>query len=701
MSVIPLQGQADLVDTPESAELAEKYTATVLPGAGLTSWVYNRVQRWENVRDRGYGRLWSEYWRIWRGKWAAEDQTRVSERSRLIAPALAQAIEASVSEIEEAVFSKEIWFDIPDDTPGDEKATASAERDQLISDLDKVNAKDAISEAVLNAAIFGTGIVQINTYVASDKRPERDKDTKELSPASKERVFVTVESIRPDEFIPDPAAKVVDEMLGAAVRRVKTQHSVLEKIEQGIYRKDALPFILPQHRQVNYDVDRAIDPQSIITIADSDEVDIIEYHGKVPLAYMAALDTRVSKSAVDELLAETPVANGEGDIGTELIEAIVTIANNRVLLRAIPNPFVMKDRSIIAFQYEKVPGRFWGRGVSEKGYNPQKGLDATIRSYVDALGYVAAPMLGIDSGRMPRGFKQEVRPGRIWLTQGPPDEVLRPVKIGDLDANLFNTASEMERMVQMGTGAFDTATALKNQSQSGANSATANSMLMGAFVKRAKRAIHNVDRNLLTPVVTKALWRYMQFDPVRYPQDFQFRVKTSLGIVAREVEAAQLTQLIGMLPDEYHQVKLVLAQGVVENTAISSKTKIMQMIAQVLQPPPPEVVKQQQHLQELQTKAMEAELQGKLTDVQLTLAQIKETLARAAMEAHKAGVSTVELQQQQAKIQQEWENIENQKEQNRISRADLSIKDKSANAQLITAHANVIKANKPTPSPSK
>lgn len=694
MSLIPLQGQAEIVDTPESAEAATKYTATVLPGAALTSWVYNRVMRWENVRDRDYGRLWSEYWRIWRGKWAAEDQTRVSERSRLIAPALAQAIEASVSEIEEAVFSRENWFDIPDDMPDSQKEAASQERDQLLIDMDKVNAKDAISEAVLNAAIFGTGIVQINTFVSSDGRPDRHPDTKELRPASKERVFVTVESIRPDEFIPDPAAKNVDEMLGAAVRRVKTQHSILEKIEKGVYRKDALPFILPQHRQVNYDVDRAIDPQSIITIADSDEVDVIEYHGKVPLAYLAALQIhdKPSKSAVDELLAERPVVGSSGDEGEELVEAIVTIANNRVLLRAIANPFVMKDRSIIAFQYEKVPGRFWGRGVSEKGYNPQKGLDATIRSYIDALGFVAVPMLGIDSGRMPRGFKQDIRPGKIWLTQGPPDEVLRPVQIGELNPALFQTASEMERMVQMGTGAFDTATALKNQSQSGANSATANSMLMGAFVKRAKRAIHNVDRNLLTPVITKVLWRYMQFDPVRYPNDFQFRVKTSLGIVAREVEVAQLTQLIGMVGDEFPTVRLLLAKGIIDNSSISNKAQIMQAVQAVLNPPPnPEA----ERMQKLQQAAAEAQLHQIMADAQLSLAKVKETLARAQAEAHKAGVSTVELQQEMQRIEQESQNIENQRQQIRISQAELAIKNKQADAAVISAHANMIKARQP------
>lgn len=681
MSSIPLQGQAQIVDTPESVANDAKYLQPN-PAFALTTFVYDKVSRWENVRDRGYGRLWSEYWRMWRGKWAAEDQTRISERSRLIAPAIAQAIEASVSEIEEAVFSKDVWFDIPDDTQEGEKGQALASRDMLIRDFDLVNVKDAISEAVLNAAIFGTGIVQINTLVAPHARPVRHKDTKELSASTEERVWVTVESIRPDEFIPDPAAKTIDEMLGVAIRRVKTQHSIFEKIEKGIYRKDALPMILPQHRQVNYDVDRAIDPQSIITIADSDEVDVIEYHGKVPLGLLNAL--LEAKGPVDDLLVKDSPLSSTGN-GDQLVEAIVTIANNgSVLLRAIANPFTMKDRSIIAFQYERVPGRFWGRGVTEKGYNPQKALDSTIRAYIDALGYVASPMLGIDSGRMPRGFKQDIRPGRIWLTQGPPEEVLRPVTIGTLDANLFNQASEMERMVQMGTGAFDTATALKNQSQSGANSASANSMLMGAFVKRAKRAIHNVDRNLLTPVVTKSLWRYMQFDPARYPSDYTFRVKTSLGIVAREVEAMQLTQLMGMLPDEFAQVKLVLAQGIIQNTTITNKAQILQIVNKVLNPPPP--TPEQQKMQQLQEAAMEAEAQQKLVDVQLTLAQIKETLARAEMEAHKAGVSTVKLQQDQAKIEQQWEEIQTQVEQNRIARARLLIDNKKADAALIAAH---------------
>src|SRR5579885_1885552 len=530
MSLIPLAGNSIIVETPETAEgPADGAASASSPGQALVAWIMQRGQLWENVRERGYGRMWAQYWRLWRGKWDANDQNRQSERSRVITPALAQAIEAAVSEIEEAVFAKDVWFDIDESQIQDpkERITALIQRDQLLADLERVNVQGAVSEAVLIAAIFGTGIVQINPCIAYDNKPQRNPDTMMLERSKQKRVAVECEAIRPDMFIPDPAATCVQDMLGCAVKRVKPWHSVLEKIQEGTYRKDALPFVFPQHRLLNRDIDKEVDPQSQITVVDADEMEVIEWHGKVPLEMLhEVMAGDRSKTPIDEILANEASPSGE------LIEAIVTIGNSHVLLRATPNPNVMKDRGIVAFQYETVPGRFWGRGVAEKGYNPQIALDAAVRAYIDALGFISAPMLGVDSGRVTKGFKNAVYPGKVWLTQGPPAEVLQTVQIGHFEPAMFQQASEMERMVQMGTGAFDTATALNNQSQSGANSMSANSMLMGAFVKRAKRAVQNVSRHLLMPLVTKVLWRYMQFDPVRYPTGFDFIIKSTMGIVS-------------------------------------------------------------------------------------------------------------------------------------------------------------------------
>lgn len=676
-TTLPTQGQSIIVESPDSMAASGMRTQ---PGQKLVGWIVERAIRWRDYRNRAYEKRWGEYWRMYRGQWNLQDRTRATERSRLIAPALAQAIEMTVSEIEEAVFSKDTWFDIVDDIEDQQKEDAIRARDMLVEDFELVNAKDALSEAILNAAIFGTGIVKVSTEVRRAEKPERNKQTQALEVGGRDRVFVTIDSIRPDEFIPDPAGRTIQEMLACAHEVDKPMHSVLEKIEQGTYREDALPFLYPQQstEQNKVDVD---DPEGMMSPSDGDTVRIIEWHGKVPLYLLQdALGAGREDNVLDQLLAQDSEQEPKYGDGP-LVEAIVTVANEGVLLRAMVNPFVMKDRSIVAFQFEKVPGRFWGRSVSEKGYNPQKALDAEIRARIDALGFVSSPMLGVDSGRIPRGFKMEVYPGKIWLTQGNPNEVLTPVGIGDINPNTFNQASEMERMVQMGTGAFDTATALKNQSQSGSNALSSNSMLMGAFVKRSKRAIANVDRNLLQPVIKKAVWRYMQFDPIRYPNDYDFIVKATLGIVAREVEAMQMTQLIGMMPESAPNVSLMIVKSIVEHSASPVKADIIKAIDQAMAPPPPEEVEKQKQLADLQFEAAKGTAQQVLLENQKILAEIRLTLSKAHAEARKADVEDDKLIQEQKRIELEMEQNDIMREQNRIALAKLTVEREKIQAQ--------------------
>lgn len=668
MANIPTQGNSIIVDTPDSVSSSVKLVEQ--PGQQLTSWVLGKVQPWERFRDNGYKSKFAEYWRMWRGQWAPEDMNRQSERSRIIAPALSQAIDQTVSEIEEAIFSKEVWFDVTDDIQGEDKGAALAARDLLLEDFDAVNAKDAISEAILNSAIFGTGIVKISVEIKREEKPTRNEKTQQLEATGKDRVYVVVSSIRPDQFIPDPAGTNITEMLGVAHRLQRPLHVLLEKIEAGTYRRDALALLYPMQRKQNMDVDQDQDPQSQVTNTDSDSIDVVEYHGKVPLKLLDKLSE--SKSPLDDLLAQD-MKDRPDDGDGPLVEAIVTIANDNILLRAMISPFVMRDRSIIAFQFDKVPGRFWGRSVSEKGYNPQKALDAEIRARIDALGFVSSPMLGVDSGRMARGFKYEVKPGKVWLTQGPPSEVLSPITLGDINPNTFNQASEMERMVQMGTGAFDTATSLKNQSQSGSNSLSANSMLMGAFVKRAKRSIQNVDRNLLQPLIKKSMWRYMQFAPTRYPKDYEFNVKATMGIIAREVEAMQMTQLIGMMPEQFSQVSLTLVQGIIEHSALPNKAQILQQINQALAPPSEEEQAKQKQLADLQFEAAKAQAQGALLQNQKTIAEMRKILAEAAATARKGDVEDDKLVQEHQKILLMQEELEQFAVQNRIAMQRLDL----------------------------
>lgn len=280
----PTQGNSILVDTPES--VGEQREDIVPGGWALSAWLVGKANNWEAVRNRQNSR-WSEYWRMWRGQWSSSDRNRMSERSRLMAPALANAIEQSVAEVEEGVFSREAWFDIADDIADEEKVDAYMARDQLLEDFELANTQDTVAEAVLNSAIFGTGIVKLSTNVVETEQGPK-------------QVLIVPESIRPDEFIPDPSGKNIADMLGSFHKLVKVpMHKILEGIETGKYRKDALRFLGPQGTPGAHQIDPQ-DPEAMVVAGDADSVSILEYHGKVPLRLLQMAVTR--RTAVDDLV---------------------------------------------------------------------------------------------------------------------------------------------------------------------------------------------------------------------------------------------------------------------------------------------------------------------------------------------------------------------------------------------------------------
>lgn len=668
MSEIRTQGNEILVDPPSDEKISH---AALSADLALAGWVMGKVDAWEDHRNRGYSRRWKEYWRMWRGLWHSDDRNRESERSKLIAPALSQAIEASAAEVETILLEKSNWIDLADDYGDQTPEDVEIARNSLLDDFEVVKAKDVCKEAILNAAIFGTGIIKLNVIVGEDASIERGPDGR-IKRSSKEKVYVVPESIRPDEFIPDPAAVTLNEGMGCAVKLVKPQHYILEKIRSGEYRREALAMLAPSNKaKSGYEADYGVDVASTLVIADAEPVEIVEYQGKVPAHLLDKIVNGKSELPADALLGLTDPSD------ETLVEAIVTIGGGGVILRAMATPFVMQDRGFIATPWEKVPGRFWGRGVAEKGWNPQKALDAELRSRQDSLGFISAPMIGVDAGRMPKGFRMNVKPGKVWPTNGPPREIIQPIEIGALQAATFTQTQEMERMVQMGTGAFDTVQALNSQSQSGANSASSNSAMLGAFVKRAKRAAGTIEENLIKPLVQKAIWRYMQFDPQRYPVDFKFKVNAAMGIMAREVEAMQLTQLLGMLPQEVApNVALAVAKGIVDLSSVTNKTEIKRVIDKALEPPPPEEQAMQEELKKLQFLAQKAQAEALMLENQKTLAETRKILNEALVAARRASLEERKQDGEEARILLQLAELDEQRKENMLDARRLDLEER-------------------------
>ena len=113
----------------------------------LEGWVVDKCQGWRNHFESNYAEKFDEYYRLWRGQWAAEDKTRQSERSKIISPALQQAVESSVAELEEATFGRGKWFDIEDDVADNEKRDIAVLREVLYKDFKKNKVRKKIGRA--------------------------------------------------------------------------------------------------------------------------------------------------------------------------------------------------------------------------------------------------------------------------------------------------------------------------------------------------------------------------------------------------------------------------------------------------------------------------------------------------------------------------------------------------------------------------
>jgi hypothetical protein len=232
-------------------------------------------------------------------------------------------------------------------------------------------------------------------------------------------------------------------------------------------------------------------------------------------------------------------------------------------------------------------------------------------------------MMAMDASRMPRGAKPTIQPGKTILTNGNPSEILQPFNFGQVNQITFAQAQALQTMVQTATGAIDSAGIAG--SVNGDATAAGVSMSLGAIIKRHKRTLINFQESFIIPFVTKAAYRYMQFEPEMYPvADYKFHTSSSLGIIAREYEVTQLVQLLQtMSPDTPMYPKLVMS--IIDNMNLSNREELIQTLEQANTPNP----EAEQQAQQAQQAQQQAELQFQGAQTAALNGQAQESAARA------------------------------------------------------------------------
>lgn len=627
----------------------------------LVEWVKGYTDDWRRHRDDNYLEDWKEYERMWRGVWAAEDTTRSSERSRITSPATQQAIENHTAEIEEAVFGQgDHLFEIQDDMQDNDPRDVEYVQNYIKQNNKKQKARKYIGDSILLASIYGTGITEIVTKKVKQFNPATQPmpgmEAVAVGVEEKEVVVVSYKPVNPQNFLIDPTASSIEEALGVAIEEFVSAHIVAQKVKEGVYK------------DTDIEDDSAPDEKIEPTFIDDsqyndDKIRIIRYYGLVP---RALLEADGEDEIVDLLGEEEDVSDLMEEYG-DLVEAIVVIGNDK-LLKAEKNPYMMQDRPVVAYQDDSIPNRFWGRGIAEKAYNMQKGIDAQLRSHLDSLALTAVPMMAMDATRLPRGSKFEVRPGKTILTNGNPAEIMMPFKFGSTDTSNIEIANKFEGMLLQATGTLDSAGMQTQPAGSGEMS-----IVLSSIIKKNKRTLVNFQDQYLIPLIEKTAYRFMQFDPENFPvKDYNFVVNSSLGMLAREVEQLQMINLMKTLgPDS--PIMPILMQGVINNSSLPNKTALLDQLAKASQPNP-----EAQQLQQVQTQMQMGLLQAQIADLnskaQKQQAEAQQVMVETQLAPEESKTKRVAALSTNLSNQNGTDDFEK-----RIKVADLMLKEKAIN----------------------
>ena len=586
---------------PQDREEPSKKEPTQLEKE-LVAFVVDHTDKWREYRDQNYLDDWNKYERIWRGQWDASDKDRQSERSRVISPATQQAIETRHAEIMEAIFGQGEFFDIDDDFKDQQPIDVEELKRQLMEDFAQDKIRKSIDQIALLAEIYGTGIGEVTVSSVKQYKPMQvpvDAQQTAYGAGEKDRISVKIVPVNPKNFLFDPNGTDVDDCMGVAIEKYVSIHKIAAGINSGKYKDVDITSM--------YESDD-LEPTQETTNFEDSKVKLLTYYGLVPREYLQ------DGEEVEDILGESETEDYE-----DMVEAIIVIANGDVLLKAEESPYMMQDRPVLTYQADTIPNRLLGRGTAEKAFNMQAAVDGSMRSHMDALALTVAPMVGLDATRLPRGAKFEVRPGKAFLTNGAPNEIIFPFKFGTNDGQAMQTSKEFERMLLMATSTVDSAGAPSQVSRDagGIDMATA------TMIKKYKRVLVNFQEDFLIPFIYKAAWRYMQFDPQRYPSvDVKFIPTATLGIVAREYEQKQLAFLIQTLGAQ-SPLTPILMTSIVKNSSLSNREEMLAQLQKAGQPDPQQ--------QQAQQQAMQMEMQQKQAETAKTMAETELTKVKAQL----------------------------------------------------------------------
>ena len=200
-----------------------------------------------------------------------------------------------------------------------------------------------------------------------------------------------------------------------------------------------------------------------------------------------------------------------------------------------------------AYYFDQDETSIWGEGVPRVIRDDQKALNGTMRAMMDNMASTVGPQYEVNTDALHPGERtRETYPGRIWYRRGDGRyPALRSIDVPSRLQEFLAVKGTFENQIHENTlPAY-----MQGQQTGGAGrTATGLSMLMGSANLDVKDQISNFDLGITRPCVRGFyLWNMQFSEDVYIKGDYEVMARGSSSLVAKELRATQLDQLLPLL----------------------------------------------------------------------------------------------------------------------------------------------------------
>ena len=226
----------------------------------------------------------------------------------------------------------------------------------------------------------------------------------------------------------------------------------------------------------------------------------------------------------------------------------------------------MRRRPFWKSCYSAKPGSFWGHAVPELAETSQKMANAAACALADNMGMASGPMVWVHTDRLADGESSvDIFPWRVWQLRSDPTQGVNP-GVGFFQAE--SNAQELQAIVDKYDIRADDDTGIPRytygdaqQAGGAADTYAGLSMLMNNAAKGLRRAISNVDMNVIQQVIHVTYENEMlRGTDMTLKGDCYCEAKGAASILVKEAQRQgrmQALQVVGANPMAMQIVGLV------------------------------------------------------------------------------------------------------------------------------------------------